>query len=154
MSLDVARVAPEKQIHHLPANVFFVVHERWTMNIEFPSEPALIADLKATYPGLHVRPVHEFGVQGYNHGVWTGGPGDMPDGLPIFSSLRYHGDSDDPADGSYEGGVHDGFTEWLESRGWYIENYDGETQLIIPILQARMIGKEYQTDINTISNRG
>jgi hypothetical protein len=101
------------------------------------SESALIADLKSTYPDLHVRPLREFGKDYRDwSGVWTGGPGDMPDGLPIFDDLRYHGDSDDPADGSYDGGVHDGFTAWLESRGWYIENYDGETMHIIPISYA------------------
>ena len=108
------------------------------MNKEFPSESALIADLKTTFPGLHVRPVREFGKDYRDWiGVWTGGHGDMSDGLPIFNHLRYYGDSDDPADGSYDGGVHDGFTAWIKARGWYIENYDGETMFIIPIAYAK-----------------
>jgi hypothetical protein len=66
----------------------------------------------------------------------------MPDGLPIFNHLRMHGDSQDPSDGSYDGGVHDGFTAWLEARGWYVENYDGETHLVIPIAYATELGSE------------
>lgn len=106
------------------------------MSKEFPSEANLISDMKATFPGLHVRPAREFGLKGYNHGVWTGGPGDMPDGLPVFDSVRFPGDSEDPADGRYDGGVHEGFIAWLEERGWHVENIDGETFLIIPILQV------------------
>ena len=108
---------------------------------KLPSESALIEEMKATYPGLHIRPVREFGKD-YAHwiGVWTGGPGDMPDGLPIFDSLRHHGDSDNPSDGAYDGGVHDGFSAWLEARGWYLENHDGATFLIIPIAYAKAQG--------------
>ena len=107
------------------------------MNQKLPSESALITDLKATFPGLWFRPVREFGKD-YAHwiGVWTGGTSYMPDGLPIFNSMRYHGDSDDPSDGSYDGGIHDGFKSWLELRGWFVESYDAETHLVIPIAYA------------------
>lgn len=101
------------------------------MNSTLPSESALITDLKSTYPGLHVRPISEFGKDYKDWiGVWTGGPGDMPDGLPIFNSLIHSTDE------GYDGGVHDGFMAWLDSRGWYIENYDGMTMFIIPIAYA------------------
>lgn len=105
------------------------------MKHEPPKESELIADLKATYPGLHVRPLREFGSD-YKEmiGVWTGGEGDMPDGLPIFNSLVHSTDE------GYDGGVHDGFTEWLEFRGWYIENYDGQVMFIIPIAYAKELG--------------
>ena len=113
------------------------------MNQELPSESKLMADMDATFPGLFKRPLREFGKDYTNMiGAWTGGPGDMPDGLPIFNSLRYHGDSQDPSDGSYDGGVHDGFTAWLESRGWYVENYDGATYLVIPIAYAAELESE------------
>ena len=113
------------------------------MTKELPSESQLMADMDATFPQLFKRPLREFGKDYASMiGVWTGGPGDMPDGLPIFSSLRYHGDSEDPSDGSYDGGVHDGFTAWLESRGWYVENHDGETYLVIPIAYAAELSEE------------
>lgn len=102
--------------------------------MQLPSESKLIADMGATFPFLFARPLREFGKDySYMTGVWTGGPGDMPDGLPIFDNTRTHGDSENTADGSYDGGVHDGFTAWLESRGWYIERYDDETFFIVPI---------------------
>lgn len=98
---------------------------------ELFSEDALVADLKATYPGLHVRPLREYGGtwQG-SAGAWTGGPGDMPDGLPIFNDLAY-------AERGYDGGVHEGFTAWLEKRGWYMECEDAGTYMIVPILSAQ-----------------
>lgn len=102
------------------------------MNKDIPSESALIADLIATYPGLHVRPVREFGADYRDWtGVWTGGPGDMPDELPIFNELE-HGSEDE-----WDGHVHKGFTAWLEARGWYIECYDAGTYFIIPIAYAQ-----------------
>ena len=98
---------------------------------KLPSEAALFADLRATFPSLPARPVREFGLRAFDHGVWTGIDGAvMPDGLPIFDSMQ-HG-----FDGGYDGGIHEAFTAWLELRGWYIENYDGATFLIIPIALA------------------
>ena len=96
-----------------------------------PSEATLIADLRATYPGLHVRPLREYGVRWQESvGVWTGGPGDMPDGLPIFNDLAYGAVH-------YDGGVHEGFTAWLDTRGWYMECEDAGTYMIVPILSAQ-----------------
>lgn len=88
------------------------------------TEPELIADLKAAYPKLFVRPLAEFGAQGWTEGVWTGGEALMPDGLPIFTGI--HNDCDE-----YDGFVHAGFAAWLESRGWYIEPYDAGTFFIV-----------------------
>jgi hypothetical protein len=90
------------------------------------SEAALIADLVATFPGIHARPLREFGAAGFDQGVWTGGEALMPDGLPIFSPLMQGEDT-------HDGGVHTGFTAWLEARGWYLENYDGGTYMIVPL---------------------
>ena len=101
------------------------------MDDQFPSEESLIADLRATYPGLHVRPLREYGGTWKGSvGGWTGGPGDMPDGLPIFNDLAYGEDG-------YDGGVHEGFTAWLEARGWYMECEDAGTYVVIPILAAQ-----------------
>lgn len=107
------------------------------MTKELPSESALIADMNAAFPWLFKRPLREFGRDYANMiGVWTGGPGEMPDGLPIFNSLIH------TTDEGYDGGVHDGFTAWLESRGWFIESYDGETMFVIPIAYATEMGDE------------
>lgn len=101
------------------------------MKTELPNEAELINDLKVLCPELHVRPVSEFGKDYKDWiGVWTGGEGNMPDGLQIFNDLIH------TTDEGYNGGVHDGFIAWLESRGWYIENYDGGTMFIIPIAYA------------------
>lgn len=101
------------------------------MTLELPNEPALIADMQQAYPDLMCRPLREFG-KNYAQmiGVWTGGPGDMPDGMPIFNSLE-HG-----CDDEWDGHVHKGFSKWLEDRGWYVEAHDAETYLIIPIAYA------------------
>lgn len=93
------------------------------------TEEALIANLIATFPGLHARPLCEFGAAGWDYGVWTGGEADMPDGLPIFSTLMQGEDT-------HDGGVHTGFTSWLEARGWYLECYDGGTYFIVPVAAA------------------
>lgn len=101
------------------------------MEQELPSEAALIADIKATYPSLWFRPVREFGKDYAEWiGVWTGGDGVMPDGLPIFNGL------DDGSSEEWDCHVHKAFTAWLESRGWYVEAHDAETYLVIPIAYA------------------
>ena len=92
---------------------------------EVKTENELIADLKVTFPGIHARPLSEYGAPGWTHGVWTGGEALMPDGLPVFSTL--HNEM-----GDYDGGIHEGFTAWLASRGWYIETYDYGTHFIVP----------------------
>lgn len=132
MSFDPARFATEKQIHPLPAVSHLLGVERVIVSKELPSESTLIAELTLLCPELHVRPIREFG-RDYKDwtGVWTGGPGNMPDGLQIFNSLIH------TTDEGYDGGVHEGFTQWLELRGWYIENYDGQTMFIVPIAYAK-----------------
>lgn len=99
------------------------------MTNEYPSESALIADLKATWPAMHVRPLREFGKDFKLPGAWLGFDNcEMPDGNPVHM-MSHCGDG-------YDGGIHDGFTEWLESRGWYLENYDGDTFHAIAILEC------------------
>jgi hypothetical protein len=99
------------------------------------SDEQLLADLRATFPGIDARPLREFGTEWRNRpGVWTGGDSiSMPDGLPIFSSMH----CDDP---HYNGYVHDGFEAWLQARGWYVETYDGGTFLILSLVEL----EEYQ----------
>lgn len=103
-----------------------MVNPQKTVPVERPSEEALLRDLHATYPGIHAKPLREFGAQGFDYGVWSGGEALMPDGLPIFSTLMY-------GEETHDGGVHTGFLSWLERRGWYVENWDGGTHLIVPL---------------------
>ena len=98
-----------------------------------PDQDGLLADLKATFPGIFARPLGDFGAQGWGHGVWTGADGTtMPDGLPIFSNLM-------EGEETHDGGVHTAFLAWLEARGWYVETWDGETHLIVPIALAEAL---------------
>lgn len=94
------------------------------MNKQELSQEALIADMKSAFPGLLARTGAEFGKD-YSGAVWTGGEACMPDGMRILS---YMNESEE-----YDGGVHEGFTAWLENRGWYLECYDGETYLAYPV---------------------
>jgi len=97
------------------------------MEIDLKNEPStqqeLLADMHATFPGLFAKPGIEFG-KGYADAIWTGGEALMPDGHPIFWDL---------GDDGYDGGVHQGFTAWLETRGWYLERYDESAFLAYPI---------------------
>jgi hypothetical protein len=90
----------------------------------WPSESALITELKATFPGIHARPLAEFGYKPCRHGVWTGGEAALADGELIFSSLCCN----DPD--YYDGQVHHAFIAWLDQRGWVVENYDGHVFFI------------------------
>lgn len=86
------------------------------------------ADLAATFPGLWMRPLREFGEQWKDvEGIWTGAEDEvlMPDGLPIFETV-----SPDPDD--YDGTVHHGFIAWLKARGWAWDRYDGSTYFLVP----------------------
>ena len=130
MSFDTTAshwVAPydEKRASRLPLVSSFVGQE---MDMQLPSESALIADLQSSFPELFIRPLREFGNR-YKHmtGVWTGkNSAAFADGMPLFC----HSSCEDE---SYDGGVHEWFLDWLESRGWYIEFYDEETLFIVPI---------------------
>lgn len=84
----------------------------------WPDEAALIAGLTATFPGIGARPARECGVPYFQHGAWLTGEANMPDGLEILSTIT----CSDP--GVYDGNVHLGFIDWLEQRGWLIEEYD------------------------------
>jgi hypothetical protein len=105
------------------------------MNSVLPCQHQLIAEMKATFPGIHARPLAEFGLAGSDYGVWTGMDGLVTMGdEPIFLDACLHADG-------YDGGIHEGFLAWLESRGWYVENYDGATLFIIPIAFATALGE-------------
>lgn len=95
------------------------------------TEDELIADLKATYPGIHARPGREF-KDDLDGMVWTGGEAEMPNGHAIFDGCSYGED--------YDGYVHIGFTHWLEKRGWYLEHYDGGVFLACQIKRAKNLG--------------
>lgn len=139
MSFDATarqRVAPGAEKQDMPACLplvsFLAGHERAVMHHNnLPSETALIADLQSSFPGLSVRPLREFGADGFDYGVWTGvdSAARFADGSPLFVSPCFCADE-------YDGGIHTGFSAWLDARGWYIENYDGATLFIVPIALA------------------
>lgn len=90
------------------------------------TDQALIADLRATFPGIMARPIAEFKAPGYAEGVWIGGEVEMPDGLPMFSALSH-------AEPEFDGEVHSGLVEWIEARGYYLETYDAGTYFALPV---------------------
>ena len=87
----------------------------------------MLNDLRVTFPSLRTSPLREFGPEFQREGVWTGQdtPHVMPDGDPIFDDLA---NGEEP----YDGRVHQGFTAWLDRRGWYVETYDGVTHFLVP----------------------
>ncbi len=90
------------------------------------TDESLIADLLATFPGVMARPIAEYKAPGYTEGVWVAGEAEMPDGLPMFSTLHF-------GEPGFDGGVHTGLTEWIEARGYYLETYDYGTYFALPV---------------------
>ncbi|WP_225782648.1 hypothetical protein [Xenophilus sp. Marseille-Q4582] len=109
-----------------------VVPDHW------PSESALIADLLATFPGIHARPAREYGSERCQHGVWVGGEALMPDEVPMFCTFAC------PDPDYYDGYVHHAFIEWLAQRGWLIEEYD--TAVFMVTSQAQADEEDAQQD--------
>lgn len=87
----------------------------------------LIADLRATFPGIHARPALEYGVKDFQDGVWVAGEACMPDGLPIFCDLACA----DPD--HYNGLVHHAFEAWLQARGYDLECWDAGVYFAVPL---------------------
>ena len=90
------------------------------------TEEQLIADLLATFPGVHARPAREYGRPECQEGVWLAGEAEMPDGLPMFCTLATH----DPE--VHNGYVHQALEQWLEDRGYWIEMWDYGVYFAIP----------------------
>ena len=86
----------------------------------------MLTELRRLCPGIWARPLRDYGPN-YTEGVWTGMGSHhvMPDGMPLFCSF---------ANGcaGYNGPIHTGFENWLAARGWWVENYDGATFLLLP----------------------
>lgn len=100
--------------------------------IPHTSESDLISELKSTFPGFHARPLSEYGPEYKGRtGVWSGKDGEVffADGTPVFHAVN------SPA---YESGVHVWLHDWLEMRGWYVEDYDGATIFIVTIESAQL----------------
>jgi len=99
------------------------------------NEQQLIADMKATFPGIFARPLRDFSENyGNTDGVWTGGDDiRMPDGKRMFGAFE-DAESD-------EFGIHKGFIAWLECRGWYIESWDSLTHHIVRLPTAEDIAR-------------
>jgi hypothetical protein len=90
------------------------------------TDEQLIADLLATFPGVHARPAREYGRPEFIEGVWMAGEADMPDGYPMFSTLHY-------GEPEYEeGDVHVGLQRWIEERGYFVETWDHGVYFAVP----------------------
>jgi hypothetical protein len=99
------------------------------------NEGLLLADRRSTLPGFHFRPLCELGTEWRDRvRVCAGGTADsdgcIHDDLAIFNTLA-------SGEAEYDGRFYIGFLECLELRGWYIESYDAEIHLIVPILDAQ-----------------
>jgi hypothetical protein len=114
---------------------------------QLPNEVDLISDLRATFPDIHVRPLREYG--GFwkdSHGAWVGGEACMPDGLRIFDHLA-------DAEFGYDGGVHEGFTKWIEDRGWYLECEDYGIYVAVSILATQRQFGMTQEECDVVATR-
>lgn len=86
------------------------------------SETEMMADLAATFPGMFIRPLSEYGSAWVGQpGVWTGGDEILIDDTPIFAGIAC------PDPDIYDGQVSHAFIAWLDRRGWYCEWWDGLT---------------------------
>lgn len=109
------------------------------MNRAAYTEAQLIADLRATFPGLPANPLADLAYADMDCGICTSADSNaaFADGEPLFISSSQHADG-------YDGGVHEGFTEWLQSRGWYVESYDGAVMFILPIEVVPCLAGEWK----------
>lgn len=90
------------------------------------TDEQLIADLLATFRGVHARPAREYGRPEFSEGVWLAGEADMPDGLPMFATTVC------PDPDEYDGFVHLALERWLEERGYWIETWDAGVYFAVP----------------------
>lgn len=91
------------------------------------TDEQLIADLLATFPGIHAKPAREYGRPEYQEGVWLSGDAAMPDGEDIFCYLAC------PDPDTYNGTVHIAFEAWLEQRGYSLEWWDDAVYFAVPV---------------------
>lgn len=109
----------------------FAIAQQASFPVESIPVEELMEQLRTNFPNLYVRMSGKlFSDRGT---LWTGVHHDhvFHDGKQIFMD-----DSSGPIAG-YDGGVHCGFTAWLEARGWYLENHDGESYVICAIDDVR-----------------
>jgi hypothetical protein len=90
------------------------------------TDQELIADLRASFPGIHAEHARQYGIPQYEQGVWIGGEAVMPDQSEIFCTLA----CSDPD--IYNGRVHHAFEAWVEKRGYSLDCYDHGTYFAVP----------------------
>ena len=104
----------------------------------------LIADIRVTFPTIRAA-MREECISKLS--TWMiGGESSvvMPDGAPVFS--------DDFDLETHDGGVHTGFSMWIESRGWYLERQD-EFWFVPTALPTVEELAEYQRQYEAIAAR-
>ncbi len=84
----------------------------------------LIGELQSKYPKMLLRTTEEF--DGTPEGIWTNGeePPVNKKGLPLFN---YYAENN-----SYDFGIENNFSQYLDKLGWYCEWYDAGTIFILP----------------------
>lgn len=88
------------------------------------TKKAIFNEIATTFPRLCASEKDDYIRIGSEVGFFTDGP-------LLFNDLCPKG---------YDGGVNDLFTKWLEDRGWYLENYDGQIFMLFPIHAAQSLG--------------
>lgn len=98
--------------------------------MKYLTPEALLLDLAIAFPGLapellpEETPLFPGPKIAFAHQVR------MQDGCPMY--LRPEQASGGERLG-YSQRIHDGFTAWLEDRGWMVFEYDGPVHLIVPM---------------------
>lgn len=88
------------------------------------TDEQLIADLLATFPGVHAKPARDY-CKTRQEGVWVAGEAVMPDGYPMFSTMHF-------GEPEFNGDVHAALERWLEDRGYWLETYDYGVYFALP----------------------
>lgn len=101
----------------------------------------LIGQLNSTFPGIWARLLER--EAGLPPNVQVLGYALMPDGYPIFSEIF----CDQP---EYDGALHEGFSAWLELRGWYVEPYDAARLDLYRISEAEEAMDDYRAAVASV----
>lgn len=125
MFMHLARLATEKALHHRPATVLHVVHERWVM-----TEQELIEAVNAAFPGANACSLSVWARDRYGLGAVVCGEARMANGEVIGP---YIPDCDPP----YDGYLHTGFIAWAEEHGWHVEVYEPGTLFLMPLASIK-----------------
>lgn len=105
----------------------------------------LVADIRVTFPKI-VCMERDDCMSGQRKWMISGEQSVvMPDGLPAFSDWQHYSEMD-----THDDGVHCGFANWLEYRGWYLEREDAFWFVPTPMPSAEEL-EEYRRQCEAIA---